>query len=59
MSDIKQHLTHSPVNHHAKDRNVNNETARPEHDLEHEPKELIKQNSSYVAGGNPLSSKGN
>lgn len=73
MSDIKQHLTHSPVNRHTINRNVNNEKARPEHDLEHEPKEFIKQNSSYVAGGqcapdnnpfwedggNPLSSKGN
>ena len=46
---------------------------RPRFDLEKEPKEAIKQNSSYVSGGkcapdnnpfwedgaNPLSSKGN
>lgn len=52
---------------------TNQKTARPDHDLEHEPEVLIKQNSSYVQSGkcapdnspfwedghNPLSSKGN
>lgn len=52
---------------------TNQKTARQDHDLEHEPGEMIKQNSSYVRGGkcapdnnpfwedgqNPLSSKGN
>lgn len=72
MSDIKQHLTHAPVNTHAIYRNENNKT-RPNHDLEHEPGFWIKQNSSYNEnnqcapdnspfwenGHNPLSSKGN
>jgi len=59
------------MKHHYTD--TNQKTARPDHDLAHEPEEMIKQNSSYVHsgkcapdnnpfwenGGNPLSSKGN